>query len=127
MPAPRISAAESAIMQVLWTEGPLGAEEILARVGVAQGWGEATVRTLIHRLGKKKALRSERRDGRTTYVPLVDREAYVTGESQGLLDRLFGGQLSPLVAHLARERALSPDDIARLKALVAELDAEDED
>jgi predicted transcriptional regulator len=127
MPAPRISAAESLVMEVVWTAGGARVEEILAAVGPAQGWGEATVRTLIHRLVRKKALRSERRRGVVVYAPLLSREAWVTAESQGLLDRLFGGRVAPLVAHFARERALSPEDIARLKRLVAELDAEAED
>jgi len=123
----RISAAESQVMDVVWAAGGAGVEEILAVVGPAQGWGEATVRTLIHRLIRKKALRSERRRGVVVYAPLVSREAWVTAESQGLLDRLFGGALAPLVAHFARERALSPEDVARLKRLVAELDADAED
>ena len=61
------------------------------------------------------------------YAPLMRRQDWVTGESQGLLDRLFGGQLAPLVAHFAAEKALAPEDLARLKRLVAELDAEEED
>ena len=127
MTPPRISAAESLVMQAVWARGPLGVEELLAEVGAAQGWGEATLRTLIHRLIKKGALKSERQGGRTTYGALLSREDYLTTESRGLLDRLFGGQLTPLVAHLSRGQALSPQDVARLKRLVAELDADEED
>jgi BlaI family transcriptional regulator, penicillinase repressor len=130
--APRISAAESQVMAAVWAgaeagRGGAGVEEILAEAGAANGWGEATVRTLIRRLIGKGALRSERRRGMVVYAPLIRREDWVTGESQGLLDRLFGGQLAPLVAHFARERAMDPRDLARLKRLVAELDAEEED
>ena len=63
-----------------------------------------------------------RTEGRHRYQPLVQRADYVQAESQGLLDRLFGGQLAPLVTHFAEHRALSPDDIARLKRLIEELD-----
>jgi predicted transcriptional regulator len=122
----RISAAESQVMEALWADGPLGADEIVAAMTRTQDWGEATVKTLINRLLKKKALASEREGGRTRYRPLVSREDYVTGESQGLLDRLFDGQLAPLVAHYARHRALSPQEVARLKRLIAELDADAE-
>ena len=118
----KISGAESHIMEALWTQGPLTAEEIVQAVGPANDWGEATVKTLINRLLKKKALISERSEGRTRYRALVSRTAYVQGESQGLLDRLFEGQLSPLVAHYAKHKALSADDIARLKRLIEELD-----
>ncbi|HEY3951529.1 BlaI/MecI/CopY family transcriptional regulator [Phenylobacterium sp.] len=118
----RISAAESQVMETVWGKGPLAADEIVAEVGAPQGWGEATVKTLINRLLKKKALVSERLEGRTRYRALVTREDYVQGESQGLLDRLFGGELAPLVAHYAKHRNLSAGEVARLKRLIAELD-----
>ncbi|MDB5465743.1 MAG: transcriptional regulator, BlaI family [Phenylobacterium sp.] len=122
----RISAAESQIMEALWAQGPLGAEDLVRDVGGAQSWGEATVKTLINRLLKKKAIASEREAGRTRYRPLVSRPDYVSIESQGLLDRLFGGQLAPLVQHYAEHRALSADEVARLKKLIAELESDDE-
>jgi predicted transcriptional regulator len=118
----RISAAESQVMEAVWSGGPLAADEIVSAVGEPQGWGEATVKTLINRLLKKKALVSERSDGRTRYRALVSREDYVQGESQGLLDRLFGGELAPLVAHYAKHRNLTADEVARLKRLIAKFD-----
>jgi len=118
----RISGAESQVMEAVWAKGPLAADEIVAEVGQPQGWGEATVKTLINRLLKKKALVSERTEGRTRYRALVTRADYVQGESQGLLDRLFGGELAPLVAHYAKHRNLSSDEVARLKRLIESLD-----
>lgn len=120
-----ITEAESQIMQALWRKTPLTADEIVADVRARQPWAEATVKTLINRLLKKKAIRSERVDGRHQYVALVDHANYVQDESQGLLDRLFEGQLAPLVAHFAQNRKLKPDEIARLKKLIAELDDDD--
>ncbi|MDO8801727.1 BlaI/MecI/CopY family transcriptional regulator [Phenylobacterium sp.] len=120
-----ITEAESQIMQALWRKTPLTADEIVADVRARQPWAEATVKTLINRLLKKKAIRSERIEGRHQYVALVDRANYVQDESQGLLDRLFEGQLAPLVAHFAQNRKLKPDEIARLKKLIAELDDDD--
>jgi predicted transcriptional regulator len=136
MPKPgadvRISDAESQVMAAVWAgadagAGGAGVEQILAGPAAANGWGEATVRTLIHRLIRKGALKSERRGAVVVYVPLLGREAWITAESQGLLDRLFGGQLAPLVAHFAKARAMTPEDRARLRRLVADLDAEEED
>lgn len=118
----RISAAESQVMDAVWRLGPQAADEIVAEVGGPQGWGEATVKTLINRLLKKKALISERNEGRTRYRALVTRADYVQGESQGLLDRLFGGELAPLVAHYAKHRNLSADEVKRLKRLIEGFD-----
>ena len=116
-----ISGAESKVMEALWRRGPLTADEIIAEVAPAENWGEATVKTLINRLLKKKAIQSARAEGRHCYRPLLQRDDYVQAESQGLLDRLFGGQLAPLVSHFAEHRALSPEDVARLKKLIEDL------
>ncbi|RAK51000.1 BlaI/MecI/CopY family transcriptional regulator [Phenylobacterium deserti] len=120
----KISAAESQIMDALWRAGPLTAEGVFAEVGQAQGWASGTVKTLITRLLKKKAIEGRREAGGYLYHPLISRSDYVLEESQGLVDRLFGGQVAPLVAHFAEQRALSPQDIAHLKKLIADLDDE---
>jgi BlaI family penicillinase repressor len=117
-----ITDAESRIMDALWRCGPLGPEEVVAQVADREGWGPATVKTLVNRLLKKKAIRSDRAEGRTRYTATVPREDYVQSESQGLLDRLFEGRLTPLVAHFAQHRALKPEEIKRLKRLLEELD-----
>jgi BlaI family transcriptional regulator, penicillinase repressor len=118
----QVTGAESKVMEALWRRGPLTADEIVAEVAAAEQWGEATVKTLVNRLLKKKAIQSIRAEGKHSYRPLLQRTDYVQAESQGLLDRLFGGQLAPLVSHFAEHRALSPDDIARLKKLIEDLD-----
>ena len=117
-----VTPAESCIMDALWERQPLTVDEILAAVAEPQGWGDATVKTLIYRLLKRKAIRSERIDGRVRYSPVLQRAAYVQAESQGLLDRLFGGALTPLVAHFAEHRTLKPEEIKRLRQLLEQLD-----
>ena len=118
-----ITAAESQIMDILWRRGPLTADELVAEAsGPPQGWGEATVKTLINRLLKKKAVASEREGGRHRYRAVTQRADYVQTESQGLLDRLFEGSLTPLVAHFAEHRKLKPDEIKRLRKLLEDLD-----
>ena len=109
-------------MDTLWRRGSLVVEDIIAEVAPAQAWTDATVKALIGRLLKKKAIQSFRANGRTYYRPLVQRDAYVTAESQAFLDRMFSGQLAPLVSHFAEHRALSEEDLVRLKALIARLD-----
>ena len=117
-----ISAAESRIMEALWRRSPLTAEEIVADVAGPQGWSEATVKSLINRLLTKGAIEAEKAGRRYLYRPRVERAAYVSDESRGLIDRLFGGRIAPLVSHFSKTDQLSPEDIAELKRLIAELD-----
>ncbi len=118
----RISAAESLVMEALWRKSPASAEEIAAILGPEQDWSDKTVKTLLNRLLTKKAVAAEREGRRYLYSPLIDRATYVQSESRGLVDRLFDGKLAPLVSHFADTKQLSPEDIAELKRLIAELD-----
>ena len=125
----RITEAEARVMDAVWAAGPDGASaaDLLAALGPAQEWSESTMRTLIHRLVLKGALVSARtRGGGVAYAARITREAWLTQESQGLVDRLFGGQVAALVAHVTHQRRPEAADLARLRRLVAELDAEDE-
>ncbi|HEY0436288.1 MAG TPA: BlaI/MecI/CopY family transcriptional regulator [Phenylobacterium sp.] len=117
-----ISAAESLVMEALWRREPLTAEEIFAEVAGGQGWAEGTLKTLLARLHKKGAVSAEKDGRRFLYRPLLTRGDYVETESQGLLDRLFDGRLTPLVSHFSQRQKLSPEDLAELKRLVRELD-----
>jgi len=117
----RISGAERVVMEALWRRHPLTAEEITAEVLMQQKWGAATVKTLINRLLKKRAIEAERGGRRYRYSPLLDRADYVHAESQSLIDRLFDGRLAPLVSHFSRRQQLSRRDIAELKQLIEEL------
>jgi BlaI family penicillinase repressor len=123
-PPPRISPAESQIMEALWREGALSADGVVAAVGAEQGWAPGTVKTLIARLLKKGAIVAARVEGQHRYRPLFPRESYIRVESQNLVDRLFGGEVAPLVAHFAEHSALSATDIRHLKALIAKLEDE---
>ncbi|MCH4894808.1 MULTISPECIES: BlaI/MecI/CopY family transcriptional regulator [unclassified Sphingomonas] len=117
----RISDAEHSVMEVLWDESPLTAQDVVDRVAPARDWTANTVKTLLGRLLSKGVIAHEADGRRYLYRPLVAREDYVEGESRRFIDRLFGGRLTPLVAHLAERDALTDQDIAEIEALLKEL------
>ena len=121
--AERISDAEHVVMEVLWDAAPLTAQEVAERVDPGRGWSVNTVKTLLGRLLSKAAIGHEEDGRRYLYRPLVRRADYVAGESSRMMDRLFGGRLTPLVAHLAERDALSAQDIAEIEALLKDLKA----
>lgn len=117
-----ISEAESVVMEVLWQRHPLTAEEVVAALAGRQDWQEPTIKTLLNRLLGKGALRAEREGRRYLYTPVLEREAWLSRQSESLLTRLFDGRVAPLVAHFSRQRKLSAQDIAELKQLIEGLD-----
>ena len=118
----QISEAESVVMEVLWKRNPLSADEVVSALSGQQEWQDATVKTLLNRLLNKGAISAERDGRRYLYAPVLQRDAWVQGESENLLERMFGGRVAPLVAHFSEQRKLSRKDIAELRKLLEDLD-----
>ncbi len=116
----RISDAELAIMEILWTESPLTATDVAERV-TERDWSLATVKTLLSRLLAKAAIEHKQDGRRFLYTPAVERTDYVADESKRLVDRLFGGKFMPLVAHLAEQEQLTKADIDEIERLLREM------
>lgn len=118
----QISEAESVVMQVLWQRNPLAAEEVIAALSDQQDWQEPTIKTLLNRLLKKGAVTAAKEGRRYLYSPSLTREAWVAQQSEGLVNRLFGGRLAPLVAHFSEQGRLSDADVLELRKLLEEMD-----
>lgn len=118
-----ISEAESHVMTLLWQHAPQSSEEIVAALLATSDWQEKTIRTLIGRLLAKGAIAASKDGRRYLYTPRITRDAWQSRESRNLLDRVFGGKLSPLLAHFSEHEKLSAKDVAELRKLLARIDA----
>jgi len=115
--APRLSAGEMEIVQMLWRDGPLTLSEAHAALGRPIGY--TTMQTRLNRLVEKKILsRDSERPAR--YTAAVAPEEVGARHLDLLIERVGGGSVVPLVAHLVRDRDLSSSDITELKQLIAE-------
>lgn len=120
-PVVSISEAESRVLAVLWREGSSTSERVIAALA-QENWEVSTIKTLLARLRRKRAIRARKEGRRYVYSAVLTREQWITRESEGLLGRLFGGRIAPLVQHFSQHRKLSKDDIAELRRLIEELD-----
>lgn len=118
---PRISEAEWEVMKLFWAaDSPLTAVDVNEALGERTGWKPATVKSLISRLLKKKALGYEQEGRIYRYYPLISESESVRAESDSFLDRVFGGALKPMFVHFLDEKELTPNDIAELKRMLEE-------
>ena len=117
----RISETELDIMAVLWADSPLSAADVAKRAPASRHWSPTTVKTMLARLVEKGALAAEAEGRRFLYRPLIAHDRLAGAQARRLVDRLFGGRISPLVAHLAERRDLEPEDLAELEKLVRDL------
>ena len=114
----KISEAELVVMEALWECAPQTANDVADRVVERRGWSLQTVKTLLSRLMAKDVIAADQDGRRFLYRPLIQRDDYVASESGRLVNRLFGGRISPLVAQLASQDQLMADDIAELEDIL---------
>ena len=104
-------------MEVLWrADRPLAIEDVREAL-TEETWTDATIRTFLSRLVKKRAVATFKEGRRFLFRALIARADYVHAESKSLIDRLFDGQVEPFVAQFSEREDLSAEDVARLRQL----------
>jgi len=104
-------------MKVLWAKSPLGAYDIIEALA-REEWHPNTVKTMLARLTKKKALKVTKYKNLHLYSPLITEDQGVQAESEDFLQRVFGGAVRPLLVHFARKQKLTKADIEELKRIL---------
>jgi BlaI family penicillinase repressor len=117
MPPP-ITEAEWKVMKLLWEKSPLPAYDVIQALADKEQWHSNTVKTLLARLTKKKALGARKYKNLFLYYPLVSEEECIQAESDSLLERLFDGAVTPLLVHFARRRKLTKKDLDQLRKIL---------
>jgi len=115
---PTISDAEWRVMQVFWESSPKTANEVVDHLADSTHWNPRTVKSLINRLVKKKALVFETQGRMYMYSPAVVEEDCVRSEGQSFLKRVFGGALAPLLVHFIEDEPLSNEEIDELQKIL---------
>ena len=119
---PPITEAEWAVMDALWRKSPRTAQDIYDDVASVQDWTLGTVKTLLARLLRKKAVAYDVDGKRYLYRAAVTKRACVKAAGRDLLARAAGEAKSPLLAFFLKESRLAPDEIQELRALLDQLE-----
>jgi BlaI family penicillinase repressor len=115
---PRISEAEWEIMKLFWESSPITANEIIEKLEGQINWQPKTVKTLISRLLKKKAIAFEKDDRTYRYYPIISKEDCTREESKSFLKRVYNGELNVMLTSFLSSRQLSEQDIEELKQIL---------
>jgi len=106
-------------MRVLWRKAPLPAYDIIEALAEEQ-WHPNTVKTMLCRLHRKKAVSFTKYKNLHLYAPLVTEEQCLHAASDSFLSRFFGGSVKPLLVHFAKKQKLTKADVAELKRILDE-------
>ena len=115
---PKISDSEWLVLQILWSKGPLTANEVVEKLAKKGKWKPKTIKTLINRLAKKKAVKFQKEGRKYRYYPAVSEDKCVRTETQSFLRRVYRGATRPMLAAFLEDADLPPDDIKKLKRIL---------
>lgn len=112
---PTISEAEWKVMKLLWAKAPQPSYDLIAQLTERENWTPSTVKTLLSRLQRKKAIHAERYKNLFLYSPAVTEKECIARETDSLLERLFGGAVEPLLLHFVSREKVTPKELENLK------------
>jgi BlaI family penicillinase repressor len=108
------------IMQVLWDRGRASARDITDALNAAEPIAHSTVQTLLRKLEAKGAVGHEVIDRTFVFFPLAKEESVKRKATRDLLERVFGGSASDLVAYLLKHEEIDRAELDELRKLIGE-------
>ncbi|WP_343210647.1 BlaI/MecI/CopY family transcriptional regulator [Anaerolentibacter hominis] len=109
-----LSDGEWKIMKLLWESAPRTIMQLTSALEQDTGWGKHTVITMLNRMEKKGAVYYKEGVRAKQYFPAVEQEAVSARETEGFLNKVYGGSLSLLVNTMVEQESLSSDEIDEL-------------
>lgn len=120
-----LGEAELAVLRVLWDHGPQTVREVMQHLHErGRKVAYTTVLTFLTRLEQKGIALSDKKDLAYVYRARTSRERVTRTRVDALLEQLFDGAAGPVVMHLIENDRLTPTEIAALRKLIEQLDAD---
>jgi BlaI family penicillinase repressor len=119
-PLPPLSAAEQALMDLLWKKHPSSVLELLEAVNLGRSdpVTRNTLQTQLTRLEAKGWIMRDDSSRSHAYAPAVPEQRGRTSVLAELKQRLFGGSNLALVRCLVESGDISKEELAELRKLV---------
>lgn len=121
----KLGDAELEIMLAVWEAGePVPSSYVQEKLRGRRDWALPSILTSLSRLVDKGFLSCQKRGKSNWYHPLVSEKDYKAAEGRGLIDRLYGGSFTGMVASLCNGKAIGKDDLAELRQYLDTLEDE---
>lgn len=118
---PYLGDLELAVLEELWTRGPLDAKACHRHVGSRRGIGLNTVQSTLERLYRKKLLERAKVSHAYVYTPAVRREEIMERLIEEVVETFSRGRSEPMLAAFVDLAARVDDEaLTRLERLIAE-------
>ncbi|MEJ7617169.1 MAG: BlaI/MecI/CopY family transcriptional regulator [Pyrinomonadaceae bacterium] len=120
LPSP--TDAELEILNVLWQRGPSTVREVYDEINRARETGYTTVLKMMQIMAEKGLVRRDEAERAHVYEPARAREQTQRQMLRSLLERAFEGSASNLVMQALSAKRASPQELARIREMLDELE-----
>ena len=115
---PKISDAEWQVMRVLWAKSPVTVKEVIEILSKKTTWKSETIRTLVNRLAKKKAIGFEKKGRRHYFYPMLSEAECVKADADSFLTRAGATMLKPILTAFIENEQLSDRELEELQQIL---------
>ena len=115
---PRPTAAELAILGVLWQRGPSTVRDVHQALNTGKKTGYTTVLKLMQIMAEKGLVRRDESAHAHVYEARVPQEQTQRGLLSDLLDRAFEGSMSKLVIQALSARRATAEELSEIKKIL---------
>ncbi len=120
----QLTDREADVMQVLWDRGPSVVAEV--RAGLKDELAYTTVLTVLRTLEAKGYVGHEEEGRGHRYFAAVKQQAAQDSALKHITSKLFNGSAELLLTRLVSDKKLSPEQLRRLRKLLADHSGEGE-
>ena len=110
-----LTNSEWYVLDCLWERAPQTVTQLVPILKEKVGWAKSTTITTLRRMEEKGLVRVEVRGRAKHYFPAVEREKAARQET-----RVYQGSVGLMVSSMAREKALTKEEIEELYAILKE-------
>jgi predicted transcriptional regulator len=126
MLANRPTPAELEILRVLWERGPSTVRDVHESLSPRRATGYTTVLKLLQIMTDKGLVARDERARAHVYAARFPEAQTQKQLVRDLLERAFGGSAAKLVLHALAAKKASPDEIARIRRVLDQMEHENQ-
>lgn len=108
---------EMEVLDVIWEMEKATSRDVFEKMRERRRLGQSTVLTVLRRLSDRGILHRDAGGDVYVYTPVMARQELGGRMIDDVVDRIFGGSLEPVVAHLMQRKGIASADTAKLQGL----------
>lgn len=114
----RITESEAEVLKAFWTcSRALTMYELVTELSLVCDWNRSTIKTMVRRLIEKEIIACTKRDVQY-FQPLITEQQYRDFQTSRLIEQVYQGKASKLIASLYENQKLDSEDIRELRKLL---------